>query len=163
MNRILQVWPPLFSWFVWDCIFIFSWKKKRICWEIWPPVMRIWDVCGIGCQPDIAVRCRRRYTDLYSIFRLPQFLGLCHCHFAFFDHYDSTYLARQDDIVTDADVDNILHNDHSIFVFFLLCYYFYLWSYHKLGGSMHGQVIPGSILRKGLLFKCSLFHVSSKI
>jgi len=37
-------------------------------------------------------------------------------------------LARQDDVVTDADVDNIL------------------WSYHKLGGSMHGQVIPGSIM-----------------
>ena len=62
------------------------------------------------------MRCRRRYTDLYSIFRLPPYLGLCHCHFAFFDHYDSAYLARQDDVVTDADVDNILQNDHSIFV-----------------------------------------------
>ena len=164
MKGILQVWPSVFSFFVWGCIFICSWTKKRICWEIWPPVMCIWDVCGIGCQPDIAVRCRRRYTDLYSIFRLPQFLGLCHCHFALIHHHDSTYLARQDDVVTDADVDNILQNDHSIFVkLFFLCYYFYLWSYHKLGGSMHGQVIPGSILRKGLLFKCSLFHVSSNI
>ena len=108
--------PQFFSWFVWGCIFICSWTKKRICWEIWPPVMCIWDVCGIGCQPDIAVRCRRRYTDLYSIFRLPQFLGLCHCHFALIHHHDSTYLARQDDVVTDADVDNILQNDHSIFV-----------------------------------------------
>ena len=139
MKGILQVWPSVFSWFVWRCIFNFSRKKKRICWEIWPPVMCIWDVCGIGCQPDIAVRCRRRYTDLYSIFRLPQFLGLCHCHFALIHHHDSTYLARQDDVVTDADVDNILQNDHSIFVkpffFFLPLELSQTWGQHARTGD----------------------------